>query len=250
MAEANKHQKAKIEELELEVFMDTQNHEDSISSQSEAKAESMLSKLKSLEQINLEGDINKANLERYLKNSEENNTKLMQEVSDLLAQQETKKSEYNNAILGYDEKIQELEQNLESAERALKDREESHLNANVATLPNDRVYKSEVRSQSSLMFSNTSQLYADKEIDFKLSDDGGSDIGDTNVETIFNNVNYPYEKIKLRRKDQVEFISKTAQYINKLKSTINDKNRRIKALEKRITPDKVDFPIRHKESLQ
>jgi hypothetical protein len=54
------------------------------------------------------------------------------------------------------------------------------------------------------MFSNTSQLYGDREIDFKLSDDGGSDAGgEINVEVIFNNLNYPYENIKLRRKDQM-----------------------------------------------
>ena len=71
------------------------------------------------------------------------------------------------------------------------------------------------------MFSNTSQLYGDKEIDFRLSDDGGSEAGEINVEAIFNNINYPYENIKLRRKDQVQFIKNTAQLINKLKSTIN-----------------------------
>ena len=43
----------------------------------------MAIKLKTLENITLENDINKANLERYLKNAEETNTKLMQQVKGL-----------------------------------------------------------------------------------------------------------------------------------------------------------------------
>lgn len=58
------------------------------------------------------------------------------------------------------------------------------------------------------------------------------------METIFNNINYPYENIKLRRKDQMEFIKNTALLINRLKSTINEKNRKIKGLEKKVMPER------------
>lgn len=120
------------------------------------------------------------------------------------------------------------------------------------TVPNDKVFKSDIRSQSSLMFSNTSQLFGDKEIDFKLSDDGGSEVGEINVEAIFNNINYPYENIKLRRKDQVEFIKNTALLINRLKSTINEKNRKIKGLEKKVMPERhsSDFGRKMTESFK
>lgn len=102
------------------------------------------------------------------------------------------------------------------------------------------------------MFSNTSQFYGDKEIDFRLSDDGGSEAGEINVETIFNNVSYPYENIKLRRKDQVEFIKNTAVLINRLKSTINEKNRKIKGLERKVMPERksLDFGGKLSESLK
>ena len=38
-----------------------------------------------------------------------------------------------------------------------------------------------------------------------------------------------------RKKDQVQLLEKTAQYINNLKKTINEKNRKIKGLEKRLS---------------
>lgn len=95
----------------------------------------------------------------------------------------------------------------------------------------EQTKRSELRSQSSLMFSANSQIF-DKEIEFALSEvsDGGAE---PNVENLFEK-DYPFEKLRLRRKDQVHLLEKTAEYIAKLKQTINDKNRKIRALEKRI----------------
>lgn len=208
--------------------MDGHGQDDCMSEVSDIKTETLATKLRTLENINLENDISKANLERHLKNAEENNTKLMHEVHQLISELEKKKSQFSSTIISYDERIHQLEEMLTAAETVLKEKEKEehqhhipHHQSNLLTVSNDKVYKSDIKSQSSLMFSNTSQFYGDKEIDFKLSDDGGSEVGEINVEAIFNNINYPYENIKLRRKDQVEFIKNTALLINRLKSTIN-----------------------------
>jgi predicted RNase H-like nuclease (RuvC/YqgF family) len=69
-----------------------------------------------------------------------------------------------------------------------------------------------------------------------------------NIETIFEKADYPYERLKLRRKDQVHLLEKTAQYINTLKKTINEKNRKIKALEKRLASNRNnDLPLKSLE---
>lgn len=177
--------------------------------------------MRALEKASVGQEIMRANLERYLKAADEKYAALHKEYREQTEELDKNRGNFHRIMLSYDEKIQEQEIMIKQLEKI---RDESH------PPRMEQTKRSELKSQSSLMFSANSQIF-DKEIDFALSE--VSECAEPNVENIFEK-DYPFEKLRLRRKDQVHLLEKTAEYIAKLKQTINDKNRKIRALEKRI----------------
>lgn len=51
---------------------------------------------------------------------------------------------------------------------------------------------------------------------------------------MFGKEEFPYDRIKLKRKDQARLFEKTAIYIKSLKKAIEDKTKRIRLLERKI----------------
>lgn len=219
--EENRFLRAKIEELEMQLFTENQSNDGDAESVSEVRAEGLLLKVRALEKASVEQEIIRANLERYLRAADEKYAALHKEYREQTEELEKNRSNFHKIMLSYDEKIQEQEILIKQLEKMRDENPPPRM---------EQTKRSELKSQSSLMFSANSQIF-DREIDFALSE--VSDCAEPNVENIFEK-DYPFEKLRLRRKDQVHLLEKTAEYIAKLKQTINDKNRKIRALEKRI----------------
>ena len=56
----------------------------------------------------------------------------------------------------------------------------------------------------------------------------------TNISEFFEREEFPLEKAQLKRNEQIKFFEKTASYIKSLKESINEKNKKISLLEKKI----------------
>lgn len=56
----------------------------------------------------------------------------------------------------------------------------------------------------------------------------------SNVSEVFGREEFPYEKMQLRRVEQRRLFEKTAEYIKSLKKAIDEKNKRIRLLERKV----------------
>lgn len=56
----------------------------------------------------------------------------------------------------------------------------------------------------------------------------------SNVSEVFGREEFPYEKLQLRRVEQRRLFEKTAAYIKSLKHAIDEKNKKIKILERKV----------------
>jgi len=120
--------------------------------------------VKALEKASVEQEIVRANLERHLRQSEENCQRLEKLNREQTEELDRNKTQFYKISLGYDEKIQEQEMMIRELERVKEEHEKPRV---------DQTKKSELKSQSSLMFSMASQGGfgdKDKEIDFNLSE--------------------------------------------------------------------------------
>ena len=120
--------------------------------------------MKALEKASVEQEIVRANLERHLRQSEENCQRLEKLNREQTEELDRNKTQFYKISLGYDEKIQEQEMMIRELERVKEEHEKPRV---------DQTKKSELKSQSSLMFSMASQGGfgdRDKEIDFNLSE--------------------------------------------------------------------------------
>mgnify|MGYP000893376487 FL=1 len=120
--------------------------------------------MKALEKASVEQEIVRANLERHLRQSEENCQRLEKLNREQTEELDRNKTQFYKISLGYDEKIQEQEMMIRELERVKEEHEKPRV---------DQTKKSELKSQSSLMFSMASQGGfgdKDKEIDFNLSE--------------------------------------------------------------------------------
>jgi len=82
-----------------------------------------------------------------------------------------------------------------------------------------------------------SQFGTSQRFEIELSETGSEMLDKsyvTNISEIFEKEEFPYEKVQLKRKEQIKLFEKTASYIKSLKESINEKNKRIKLLEKKI----------------
>jgi hypothetical protein len=120
--------------------------------------------VKALEKASVEQEIVRANLERHLRQSEENCQRLEKLNREQTEELDRNRTQFYKISLGYDEKIQEQEMMIRELERVKEEHEKPRV---------DQTKKSELKSQSSLMFSMASQGGfgdKDKEIDFNLSE--------------------------------------------------------------------------------
>ena len=120
--------------------------------------------MKALEKASVEQEIVRANLERHLRQSEENCQRLEKLNREQTEELDRNKTQFYKISLGYDEKIQEQEMMIRELERVKEEHEKPRV---------DQTKKSELKSQTSLMFSMASQGGfgdKDKEIDFNLSE--------------------------------------------------------------------------------
>lgn len=88
------------------------------------------------------------------------------------------------------------------------------------------------------MASKAGNVSQERVIDLELSDAGSEFFEQpsqiSNISEFFEKEELPYEKIKIKRQEQIKLFEKTASYIKSLKKAIDEKNKRIKLLEKKI----------------
>lgn len=115
-----------------------------------------------------------------------------------------------------------------------------NFNSNISSSMHKSKMRESVNSQSSLRYSTvTNTLVKDKTVDMELSEVGesffqGNQSVISNVSQVFAREQFPYQKMQLKRVQQRRLFEKTAAYIKSLKNAIDDKDKKIKLLQKKI----------------
>ena len=155
-----------------------------------------------------------------------------QELFQQISEKEMDLEQMYRTIGQRERRIEELEDILE-----LKD---MNFSSHISNSQHKSKVRSSMNSMSSLRYSMLSNMpNKDKTIELDLSEAGESFYEHnnsilSNVSEVFAREEFPYEKMNFRRADQRRLVEKTAAYIKTLKNAINDKNKKIKVLEKKI----------------